>query len=103
MNVAPLPASHRLRMLFRITFSYFRIHRTHTRTPSLAQTDDLPIAWFFFSPLIFECLIADVLSVLFIGGVIILDELISVYSLYTLGLIYIESELVDTALIISDF
>lgn len=102
MNVAPLPASHRLRMLFRITF-YISVFTAHTHTPSLAQTDDLPIAWFFFSPLIFECLIADVLSVLFIGGVIILDELISVYSHYTLGLIYIESELVDTALIISDF
>lgn len=89
-------------MLFRITF-YISVFTAHTRTPSLAQTDDLPIAWFFFSPLIFECLIADVLSVLFIGRVIILDELISVYSHYTLGLIYIESELVDTALIISDF
>lgn len=89
-------------MLFRITF-YISVFTAHTHTPSLAQTDDLPIAWFFFSPLIFECLIADVLSVLFIGRVIILDELISVYSLYTLGLIYIESELVDTALIISDF
>lgn len=89
-------------MLFRITF-YISVFTAHTHTRSLAQTDDLPIAWFFFSPLIFECLIADVLSVLFIGGVIILDELISVYRLYTLGLIYIESELVDTALIISDF
>lgn len=89
-------------MLFRITF-YISVFTAHTHTPSLAQTDDLPIAWFFFSPLIFECLIADVLSVLFIGGVIILDDLISVYSLYTLGLIYIESELVDTTLIISDF